>query len=177
MLEITPLLLVYAAVTTGAVIMAALADCDQRREAFLCASMLLANWLITIAAWTPWGIHRLLERFGIPAHPEDVWAGGNAIAGLLTLAVIHGDGSPMHSQEWGRLLFGLLLAGCYNCVGFELFGNWQIYSRISDVIFLAEEAIFFALGGPHVYSMVGRYADRISSLYRVKAHLQAQVAR
>ena len=123
---------------------------DRRLEVRLAAALLVANWAIYIAAWSPVPPASLFWSLGLHVRSEDLWIVADALCGALILAL----GSD---RGWGWALWALYAAQCFFHVLRDLgalgFGG---YSFALNQLFLGQVAVFVFIGGKCVGDRVVR---------------------
>ncbi|WP_420142795.1 hypothetical protein [Sphingomonas sp.] len=153
------LLIVNGLVATGAVVASVFACSRDRVPATICATALLASWVLYVLAWTPWSPAMFLSAYVVDTDSIDLWSISDAGVGLLALAVAR-------DRWWGALLYGLMLSSTLNDALYWLgLVQWKAFSGTADIAFLAEESIFFVLGGRNaadlLFHLVGGWVRRV----------------
>lgn len=154
MLEATPAFVANCLIVGGAILFARFTKPDEVVPATIVASVLALVWVNTILSFTPYGIPAMLPlsvneygwTWGGPPQPlpgglsVDTWAIADMLAGLTVLVVAR-------DKWWGKCIYGLLLAGCvFHASYWARVCDWASYQRGLDMTFMAEEALFFAIG-------------------------------
>lgn len=157
MLQLTGLFFAYASFVILAVGMACFAAPEDRVPAIICAATLVLVWMACEASFTPYSIEQALTGKHDLATHLSAWAVLDTMAALVVLAV-------GRFRIWATLLFIFLCCGVLN-ITVEWFRVetttvdltvWQSFNNLQDALFVAEEAIFFALGGPKIASLLSR---------------------
>jgi hypothetical protein len=150
MIEFTPKFFACAAIIHGAVVAAAFAPPKERTAAMMCAAGLLAAWVLHLSSWTTYSPESAVTRLGMPMSHASAWAMMNTANAMIALAVAR-------FTLWGPALFGLLFAACLNDTLYWMgFFQWAQFGAVADVIFYAEGAVFFVIGGPGIAAVVSR---------------------
>jgi len=156
-MQFTGLFWFYAAVVILAVVMAAFAPQDQRKAALVCAAAFLASWMLHLSSWTPYAPEKALGM-----EPESMWALSNTVVAVVVMVMAR-------FTWWGPVLFGFLFAAVFNdFLSWVGFTNWKSFSSTADVIFLAEEATFFAIGGGPLYALLVSWVSGSAWLSRLR---------
>lgn len=122
----------------------------ERGQAMICASVLCVSWMVGLSSWTPYSIEQFLTGEHTLSTHASAWAVMDTLCAVVVLAVAR-------FTWWGPVLFGFLFAGCLNdTLLWSGFTKWKSFSGVADAMFLAEEAVFFALGGKGASILLGR---------------------
>ena len=157
MIHVTTLFVIYAAIVHLAVVMAAFAPVAQRKAALVCSSALLVSWMLHLSSWTAYAPEKALGMA-----PESMWALSNTVVAVIVMVMAQ-------FTVWGPVLFGFLFAAVVNdAMSWMGFTNWKSFSSTADVIFLAEEATFFAIGGGSLYALLMSWVSGSDWLSRLR---------
>lgn len=116
--------------------------------AAICASGLAASWLIYILSWSPYSPALLLSAYVVDTNSIDVWSFCNMLNGLLVLYIAR-------DKDWGKALVALLLCALANDVLYWSRGvSWASFRDMATLIFLTENALFLAIGGPSLWQTI-----------------------
>jgi len=142
-IHVTKLFVIYAAIVHLAVVMAAFSPVAHRKAALVCSSALLVSWMLHLSSWTAYAPEKVLGM-----EPESMWALSNTVVAVIVMVMAQ-------FTVWGPVLFGFLFAAVVNdAMSWSGFTDWKSFSQTADVIFLAEEATFFAIGGGPIYALL-----------------------
>jgi hypothetical protein len=166
-----PVAYLYGTLSVGAVAVSTFAPPAQRRAAWICSAMLTGSWLFTIMSFTRWNVPLLLERYGIDVTSVSLWSSINVTIAIVVLFVATPRFfSPIWTMGgkpywWGNVLVALLMMACFNDYRYWLdprVANWRGFSRWADILFCAEESLFFAIGGRGLINAANRLGHRIA---------------
>lgn len=158
-LILTPAFFANGAVVICAVGFAALGRDEEKKAATLCASALVASWMVTCASFTDWGLHKLLGH-GITF--LDIWSIMNALVGIVVILLAK-------RLWWGWPLFGLMYVACANDLALWAtakdlsnlaVSEWAPFSARADGLFWSEAALFFAIGAGGAANLITRNVRR-----------------
>lgn len=140
------------------------APVEQRRQALKCAGVLCLVWVLFNLAWfRPLAPAHLLTVAGIRTAHEDMWLLADALAGASIMALA---GERLWAWALWVLLFCqvILVSWCYSS-GYQP----DDYSIKLNVLFLAQVAVFGAIGGRGFVDRIRDYHDRFGLRLRAKA--------
>jgi hypothetical protein len=156
---------VNCALALGTVVMAAFAPQRERRAAMLCASFLLASWLVGCVSYLPDGpvawLKTIYTETGYASSSHlpggeavDLWSLTDLTGMVMILAV-------SRQYWWGKLLYLLMLAGCVcHAIYWLRWTDWGAYQGALDYVSLAEDGLFFIIGGRGLFDAIGRALSR-----------------
>ncbi|GAA0730014.1 hypothetical protein [Sphingomonas japonica] len=120
----------------------------QRGRSFVSAGLLCAGWWLFIASWSDTPPASLFWAIGLPVEPVDIWAVTDALCAAIILALAY-------QYWWGKALWALLVCQLALHVIHQHGGlGFAPYSAALDVLFLAQLAVLFLLGGGGVVAAV-----------------------
>lgn len=142
-----------------AIVFAAFSKPSERRAAIWCASILLGVWLVGMSTYQANGITSLVPasyvEYGLSWDGElhrlpggvsvDIWAVSDCLS-LFAILLIAQD------KWWGFVLSAFLLVGCIcHALYWLRLADWVGYKTALNFTFLAEESVFYVIGGGGIW--------------------------
>lgn len=146
----------------GAILFAAFSKPSDRRAAIWSSGILLGVWLICLSTYQPNGITSLvpasyveygLSWDGTLTHlpggvSVDIWSITDSLA-LFAILLTAQD------KWWSFVLSAFLLIGCTcHALYWLRLADWAGYKSALDFTFLAEESVFYVIGGRGLWDAV-----------------------
>lgn len=161
----------------AAAIVAGYAPGEQKRPAILVGTTLCLIWIVYISAWFPpyCPASALWYGFGIDATNIQMWALGDALAGVVIVAVAG-------ERWWGvAITLSLAVQGVTHVLAENELLPHMAYALTLETMFLTQLAVLFFIGGKgakdRVYNWLLVRLDRGDAVRRFLPPAQLHAAR